>query len=209
MEKRVTNKHQAFVNKQDITVDTLALQKAWVDRHGQSLEKLRESHQQCLQELQQKHGNDLHRVFTECAHEHPLIMEARAQRCTRLYEVHRDTQHNVQERIEMYHEVRGKKEWDKSFPNDAYPSRHCEQLIEKRQQELLEKAKDLKADQVAIHQELEHDQLVLSYMEDRTDHASFLNDYSTMLKNHMSQSTPAHEVEWKHRNPKAPEIEPD
>lgn len=202
-------KDQAAINKQDITVDTRALQKAWVDHHKQSLEKLRESHRQILQDLSQQHGNDLQRIFKECADEHPLIKEARVHRCTRLYEIHRDSQKNVHERVEMYHEARAKKEWDKSFPNTSYPSKHCKQLIEKRQQELLEKAKDSKADEVAIHQELEHDQLVLSYMEDKTDHASFLKDYSTMLKTHMSHSTPTHEVEWKHRNPKAPEIEPD
>tara|TARA_R110002096_G_scaffold143681_1_gene299947 strand:- start:1112 stop:1741 length:630 start_codon:yes stop_codon:yes gene_type:complete len=199
----------AAQNKSDITTDTRAQRTGFEKELTEHREDLKIQHKAELGNLHQKHGQDLKRIFEECADEHPMVREARVNRCVRNYETHRDALQNVQQRIEMYHEVHSKHQWDKSFPNDPYPSKSNEALIEKRQKELLERAKDPKANKVAIHQELEHDQLVLSFMEGKTDHPTLLKEYSDMLKKHIAESIPSHEVEWEHRNPKAIDIDKD
>ena len=200
---------EVVFNKHDITTDTRAQRKGFEKELTEHHEGLKLQHKEELGNLHQKHGQDLKRIFEECAHEHPMVREARVSRCVRNYETHRDALQNVQQRIEMYQEVHSKHQWDKSFPNDPYPSKSNEALIEKRLKELLERAKDPKANKVAIHQELEHDQLVLSFMEGKTDHPTLLKEYSVMLKQHIAESIPSHEVEWEHRNPKAIDIDKD
>ena len=200
---------QAAFNKQDITDDTSGQRKDFEREIREKQTRLQDSHKKEKQSLFQQHGQDVSQIVKECAEEHPIIQEARINRCAKNFERERDALQNVHERVEMYQEVRSKSEWEKSFPSNPYPSKSNEALIEARQKQLLEKAQDPKADKVAIHQELEHDQLVLSYMEDKIDHAEFRKEYETMLKNHMSESLPTTEVELNHRHPKAPDMDKD
>ena len=199
----------ASINKLDITNDNREARNLSLEKIRESQQELRYQNSQELGQSFQKHGNDLKRIFDECKDEPDFIRDLRVEKCRLDYERDRDVDQCVYERLEMYQDVQLKAKWDKDFPNDPYPANISTQIIEERQQRFAQDLKDPKADRKAIQQELEHDELVQSYMSDQITHDDLKKDYETMNRKHSIESVPRNEKEWKNRETKAPGMEKD
>lgn len=196
-------------NKMDALVDNKPELEKYLMELRELSAQLREVHTKEKQKLAMEHGNNLQRIFKECAEEPKGLQELRTRSCTNRYERERDALTDVHGRIELYREVKSKHDYESRFQGREYPLKEGEKMLEKRAERFTGMEQEKGTDQLHLNQEREHDLLVKSYLEGSKNYDDFAREYNQMIDRHLAGSTPVHEKQLEPLKyvQKSPEIE--
>lgn len=146
--------------------------------------------------MNDKFGAHIRKINKECQEEHPIIAELRIDKCVRDHYYDIEAYTNAHERLELYAHIKTKMEWEKKIENDPYPHSRPNRILEIRKEHHRELAKDHKSDPIHLAHEMEHDQLVSSYLNNEKNSIDFTKEYEQMNNRHIRESIPTHERQF-------------